>query len=907
MKRSSFALALLLAACSNAAVPVEEPAPTPPPTTGDEVADVAPENGRLPADVRPTRYALTLAIDPTRERYTGVVEIDVELPRRQRTIYLHGEALDVTTVTVEAEDGEPREATWESIDEEGLARVTVARPVGPGRVRLNLQYGAAFETTNRALFRVAVGDDHYIYSQMEPLDARRSFPCFDEPRFKTPYDVTLVIREGDVAVANARELSSTPASGGTRRVRFATTQAIPSYLVAIAVGPFDRVEGDPIPPNDVRSAPLALGAVAPRGQGPQLAHAMRHTGAILTWLETYFGIAYPFDKLDLIAVPSFGGAMENPGAVTFGDRLLLLGEDPPIGQQRGYAFVMAHELAHMWFGDLVTMQWWDDLWLNEAFASWMEAQTIQGTFPEFEPSAGAMGEAIDAMDADSLGSARQIRQPITSTHDIQNAFDEITYLKGQSVLAMLERWMTPEVFRRGVQAYLRAHARGNATGEDLLDALSEAAGRDVRGPANSFIAQPGVPLVEVTPECADGAGSLTLRQTRYLPLGSEAEAGARWQIPFCARYAAGGEVRQACTLLTEEQGSLPLEGGCADWVMPNAGGVGYYRWTLPPQALETLRQRGLAQLDVREAMSFADSVRSGLAAGRITYDVAMNALRPLAQRSERPLATAPIGLTQMAIDDLLDEAGQARARTWAGRVYRAPWRRLGWRVRPGDDPDTQLLRQELAIFMALGVRDRTVRREAAALGRAYLGLGGDRAIHPDAVAPDLASLCVAVAVEEGGAEVFEHVLAQLLAATDPVVRRNLLGGIARGTTDPALRERLFALTADADGGLRMNEIFAPFREQAQTPAGRDAAWAWLQAHYAELSARLGPHVSGYLPYAASGQCTDGAAEEARAFFAPRMEATQGGPRNLAKVVEGIQICAASADHARDSARAFFAR
>ncbi len=907
MHRTWLVLALALASCGGSGesvIPVSELVPVE--AAGAEAPEPAPADGRLPTDVRPTRYALSLAIDPTRERYTGVVEIDVALAARRTSIFLHGEALDVSEVTVAEGEGEPLAARWEMVDaDQGLARVTPGRPVGPGSVRLRITYGAAFETTNRAFFRVAVGEDQYVFSQMEPLDARRSFPCFDEPGWKTPFEVTLVVREDHVAIANARELGASPASEGMRRVRFAPTEAIPTYLVAIAVGPFDLVEGDAIPANAVRSTPLAFRAVAPRGQGGQLAHAMRHTPTILAWLEDYFGIPYPFDKLDLITVPSFGGAMENPGAITFSDRLLLLGADPPVSQQRGYAYVMAHELAHMWFGNLVTMRWWDDLWLNEAFASWMEGQTIQGTFPEFEPAAGAMEEALSAMDADSLGSARQIRQPITSTHDIQNAFDEITYSKGQSVLAMLERWMTPEVFRRGVQAYLRSHARGSATAEELLDALSEAAGRDVRGPVTSFVAQPGVPLVEATPVCADGAGRLALRQSRYLPLGSDASADATWQIPFCARYAAGGEVRQACTLLTEREGSLPLEGGCPDWVLPNAGGMGYYRFALPPDAFESLRLNGLSALDVREAMAFADAVRASFAAGRLSYADAMGALTPLASRPERALATAPMGLTELAMDHLLDDAGLEDARRWGGRTYRAQWRRLGWQVRRGEDPDTQLLRQELAAFLALEVEDRVVRREALRLGRAYLGLGGDGAIHPDAVAPDLASLCVAVAVAEGGTDAFERVLAQLLAATDPIVRRNLLGGLSRGTHEPALRERLFARTVDPRGGLRMNELFTPFREQSESAEGRDAAWAWVQAHYDELFARVGPHVAGYLPYAASGRCSAADADAVQAFFAPRMEATLGGPRNLAKVVESIRLCAARADHGRESARAFF--
>ena len=911
MNRTSLALCTLTLIACGGGDPSPAPTPAPravtPATTGAEVQEAGPPEGRLASDVLPTRYALTLAIDPTQSRFTGVVEIDVQLPRRQRVIYLHGQDLDVASVTVAESGGDPREATWASIGDEGLASVTLERPVGPGNVRMRVTYGAAFDPNLRAFYRVEQGGEHYVYSQMEPLSARRAFPCFDEPSFKTPYDVTIVTREQDTAIANARQTSSTPVNG-TRRVRFATTERIPSYLIAIAVGPFDVVEGPVIPPSDVRSRPLQLRGIATHGQGERLAHAMQQTPQILTWLESYFGIAYPFDKLDLIAVPDFGaGAMENPGAVTFRDTLLLVGEDAPISQQRGFAYVTAHELAHMWFGDLVTMQWWDDLWLNEAFASWMEAQTIEATFPEFEPAASAMSEAIAAMDADSLESARQIRQPIASNHDIHNAFDAITYLKGQSVLAMFEQWMTPEVFQRGVRAYLRRHAEGNATSEDLLSALSEAAGRDVSGPFNSFLQQPGVPLVEVVPTCQGEQGSLSLTQSRYLPAGSSAEPQATWQIPFCARYSAGGEVRQACTLLTETQGQLALEGGCADWVLPNAGGVGYYRWALPADALESLRRRGLSELSVREAMSFADSVESSFVAGRISFEDAINALRPLARRPERALATAPISLIELAIDRLLDEAGQARARLWATRLYRQSWRRLGFTAGRSDSPDTQLLRRELLELLALVAQDGPTRREAATLGRAYLGLRGDGQIHTDAVEPDLASIVVAVAVQQGGEPVFDHVLARLREATDSVVRRNLLRGLSRGTHEPALRERLLALTLDPDAGLRTNEIFAPLRGQQADEEGREALWTWLQANYDALIARMGPGMGGYLPYAAYSHCSEQRAAEVQAFLGERMEATNGGPRNLAKAVESIRLCAARVQHGRESARAFFAR
>jgi alanyl aminopeptidase len=906
-----FALALLrllfatcIASCGGgdpvpASTPVE-----PPPSAGAE--DVAPPAGRLSPEVRPTHYALSLAIDPSREGFTGVAEIDVSLPRAQSTIFLHASGLEVREVTVAREGDEAAAAEWATVDEErGLASIHLAQPMGPGPVQLRITYGAAFDQTLEGLYRVQQGDDAYAFTQMEPLGARKAFPCFDEPSFKAPFDVTLVVRESDAAIANAREVRSEQTTGGMRRVRFATTEPLPAYLVAFAVGPFDVVDADPIPATEVRSEPIPLRGIAARGQGAQLAHALRHTPAIVAALERYFGIPYAYGKLDLIAVPDFAaGAMENAGAITFRDQLLLVGDDAPIRQQRGFAYVTAHELAHQWFGNLVTTAWWDDLWLNEAFATWMETQVIGETFPEFEPEIAEMGVALEAMEADSLHSARRIRQPIESDHDIQNAFDSITYSKGNAMLAMFEQWLTPEVFRAGVQLYLRSHSHGNATAADLLDALSEAAGRDVRAPFESFLSQPGVPLVEVTPSCEGGAASLGLRQSRYLPAGSHADPASTWQIPFCARYRAGGEVRQVCTLLTEVEGRVALEGGCPDWVMPNAGGTGYYRWTLPSADAERLRARGLTALSVREAMSYADSVEAGFAAGRLGYADAMGALAPLATRSERELASAPMELAELAIDHALEtDAERDAARRWASRLYRTQARRLGWQPRRNESPEAQLLRAELLGFLARVARDSAVRAEATRRGRAYLGLGGDDHIHADAVAPDLAGIAVTIAVQEGGEGAFDHALARFREATDPVIRGNLLRGLS-GARDPALATRILDLTLDAEA-TRVSEIFRPLMAQMQEAEGRERAWEWLGAHYDPLVARMGPHGAGYLPYVGTAFCSAERALEVRALFAPRVARTMGGPRNLESAVERVELCAARAAHARETAGQVF--
>jgi alanyl aminopeptidase len=899
---------LLLTLCSGAVscgttaevVRVDEP----PPVDGPAPIEVAPLPGiRLPRDVVPSRYELALTIDPRRESFSGAADIYVTLSRSMRVIYLHGQELRVSDATIWPSEGGSHRAEWRVVDEEsGVAALVFDRDVPAGRARIHIAYEAAFDRTLEGLYRVEAGGEHYAFTQMEPLAARKAFPCFDEPGWKTPFEVRITARDGDSVIANAPATSS-EVTGELRRWEFARTEPLPTYLVAFAVGPFDVVEAPPIPPSDVRDRPLPFRAVAPRGQGARLQYALTHTPRIVASLERYFGIAYPYAKLDILAVPDFGaGAMENAGAITFRDNFLLIsGDDAPIRQRRGFAYIMAHELAHQWFGNLVTMEWWDDLWLNEAFATWMETRTVADVFPEHSPDIAEMHTFVEAMDADALVSARQIRQPIREDGDIFNAFDSITYSKGASVLSMFERWIGADTFRRGVQSYLAEHRHGSATSADLFTALSAQAQRDVGAPFGTFIDQRGAPLVEAAPSCDAGRGRLTLRQSRYAPLGSRATGEARWQIPICVRYGVGRAAHRECTLLTEQESTIDLSAGCPAWVLPNAEGGGYYRFSMPAADLVALAR---APLTPRETIAYAEAIGASFEAGRISYADALTAMQPLAASQDRHIARAPMGLYELAIRHLLTTEAQARARARASRTYAPHARRLGWRPRPNETPDVALMRAEVLSFLAFTAEDAGVRAEALRRGRAYVGFGGDGAIHPEAVPVDLASLSLRVAAEEGDAAFFDHLLGLFVAQTEPVVRNTLLGALS-SVDAPELRAR--ALDLALDPRLRVNEVDAPLYIQAYDPEGRDIAWAWLRAHYDAVAARVGPTGAGYSPYLAGGFCEAARVEEVRAFFTPHMESTQGGARNLEATIETIELCAARREHARATVEQAFAR
>jgi len=930
----------LLLACGSSDGPAQpEHGPRPDPSSGAEALPPEEAPFRLPAGVRPTRYALDLHVDPAQETFRGEAAIDVELAEATRRIWIHGRELRVSSVEVAAVGVDaPISGTWEEVDTgEGMARIVLPVAVGPGAVRLRIRYERAFDPNLEGLYRVSVGEDRYAFTQFEALSARRAFPCFDEPGFKVPFDVTLTVPPAMRAFANTRELETTSVEGLTR-VRFATTENLPTYLVAFAVGPFDVVERT-IAPNDVRTTPLQLRGLAPRGRGPELAFAMEHTPRIVEALERWFGSPFPFDRSDAGAGPDFAaGGWGNAGLVTFRDQLQLLSSDPPVQQQRGYAFVMAHELAHQWFGNLVTMQWWDDLWLNEAFATWMETAIVEATFPELAAGTLELITQTEAFDSDSLVSARVIRQPITSSDDISNAFDGITYSKGASVLAMISAFMGPEHFQAGIRDYLREHARGNATTADLVGALTRAPRNPNVAPIlESFTTQAGIPSIELgAVECSEDAGHpsarIAVRQSRYRPLGSTASADATWTVPVCVTHAdRGGVIQESCTLLTSAAGVIEMP-TCPVWAWPNPGGRGYYRFTLSSEAMTALTPQVRAALapsrgarqpwrdgerggaaSTRDLIALADSVRAGLNAGGITYEAAMTILGPMASSEQRFVAMAPIEPLVFAHDQLLPAAEHPRLERWAQRLYAPQVRRLGWGPRaargatpPSEDPETRSLRASLLGFLAHDARDPAVRREALARGRAFLGEnpGGDHHVHADAVPSDLVEVSIIVASEEGDGAFFDRMLEELARTEDGVLRQRLLAGISN-VDDDALRVRALALTLD--DRLRMNERFRPLMAQFGDPHGRDAAWAWLQANYDALRARLGPEYAGYLPYAVTSFCDREHAEAARAFFAPRMADTNGGPRNLEAAVETVLLCAARAEAQRESASRFFAR
>ncbi|MBI1945654.1 MAG: ERAP1-like C-terminal domain-containing protein [Deltaproteobacteria bacterium] len=874
---AALALPANAAVVPRTAAPVDEPAP----------------KMRLPTDVRPLSAELSFDLDPKAADLTGRARWRVRLPRAQRALWLHGRGMQGVTATVAAQ-----RATWTQVDDDGLAKLSFDQAVGPGDVDVALSWRAPLKTDLEGVYKVDYAGEPYVFTQFEAIDARESFPCFDEPGFKLPIALSITTPKGNIAVANAPLQSSTNVEGGTR-YSFKATQPIPIYLLAFAVGPLDVVDGPVLPKNALRDRPLPLRGVAPRGQGAQLQASLALSAQIIAWLEQWFGVAYPYDKLDIVAVPDFAaGAMENAGLVTFRDALLYVDNNSPIGLQKGNAYVIAHEFAHQWFGNLVTMAWWDDVWLNEAFASWMENLAVNAVRPDFNALTEARAGTDWVSGEDSLVSARQIRQPVLSKGDIINAFDGITYTKGAAVIGMFERWLGTKAFQQGVRAYMAEHRFGNATAKDLLDALSRNGRRDVATPFSTFLDQPGIPYVEAKLSC-EGAPALELKVSRFLPVGSTGDRNKRWGMPVCARaLGADGKWTESCALVDGREGKLPLAGAtCPKAVHPNSDGAGYYRWSLPPDQLKALVAH-LKELTPGERISLQNALRAGYASGTLPFADALAGAEPLARDVEPTVARAPSAFLWNAHDDLVEPGARAKVKARMASIYRPVLDAVGKLPKAGEDPRARE-RRELAWDMLAGAEDKAALAELAKLGRAALGLDGPVAEIP----ADLKGAAIDAAVKQGGAPVFDKLVERLATENDPMMRRYLVSALGSVDEEP-LAGRARALSLDLR--LKTNEVLSPLWAQAGDVRTRDATWAFVKENVDALIKRL-PETFGAdaLPGLAGGYCSEERAAEIDGFFKERAGKVPGMERALAQAVEGVRLCAAKAAVHRDSARKAF--
>jgi len=850
--------------------------------------------GKLSSVAEPLHYWLAFTLDPAADGYSGETRIRIRLNAAADHLWLHGRDLDVQKVSVSDAQGNSSPAKYQQRNNDGVALVSFGAMLPPQEIELSLGFRAKYNTQLEGVYKVKVGSDPYLITQMEPVSARFAFPGFDEPRFKTPFDITLTVPKAQVALANTHQLSEKVSNDAKwKTLTFATTLPLPTYLVAFAVGPWDVVEGKPIAPNAVRTTALPLRAIASRGNGKRLNYVLEQAPNIIAYYEQYTGQPYPYDKLDLLGAPDFGaGAMENAGLIIFRDTLLLLDQNSPADRYRAAFTVMAHEIAHQWFGDLVTAPWWDDIWLNEAFATWAEGKGTVALQPEFHGDMEHLEARLAAMRNDSLDSARRIRQPITNQGDIENAFDGITYQKGASVLGMFESWLGAEKFRGGIQNYLGGHKFRSGSSNDVVDAVAAASdqGERLKLAMRSFLDQPGTPRIQSEVACKDGKAQLHLTQSRYLPLGSKADSNALWGVPVCLRFGRADTSEIQCVLLDKTEASFPIaSSGCPEWILPNANASGYYRFSVSPEAFAKLAAH-LTSLIGPEQLVFADAVSSAFHRGELDAAALLDSLPALATSPLPQVATALLDDVEWIREYLVSESQRARFDVRIGAIFLPRLQQLGYARKTGEASNDTALRVRLVKFLALRLNVPEVRVALLAQGRKALALDVAGNVQLGAANADLLASVLGVTVQENGVEATKAIYAELEINHDATSRYAMLAAL--GTShDVALAEqaRNYALGA----AVQLSEMRVLFDAQNHELENRAAFWRWYQTQFDTVLKRTPGFAQGGMPRSVSdGRCNVEAADELDKFFRPHLPQITGGARALAQAQESIGLCSA---------------
>jgi alanyl aminopeptidase len=839
----------------------------------------APPKLRLLAVAVPTRYAAELWIDPSQDTFKGKIQIRISLKGESDTLWLNGKELTIEETSAVSAAG-PKDLILAEASAAGkdFVRIHFQRNLPPGEYDVTLTYRGRVDLKDtEGLFRQREGDDWYVFSQFEAIFARRAFPCFDEPGYKVPWQLALHVPRKLVAVSNTPVLSETDEGGGTKKVLFERTKPLPSYLIALGVGPFDIVPAGTAGRNRV---PIRM--IVPKGRGAEARWAVESTGPILDQLESYFDTPYPYEKLDHLVIPETVGfgAMENPGLVTYASTLLLANPaDETIRFQRSYASVCAHETAHQWFGDLVTMAWWDDVWLNEAFATWMGTKIVGRWKPDWGTRASRVGTRSLAMDVDSLVTARRIRQPIESNDDIENAFDGITYQKGGAVLDMFEAWVGEETFRKGVHEYLKSHAFGNATAADFVGSIASAAKNPALNTAFfSFLDEPGVPLVTAELACTGGPPRVLLSQKRFLPTGSSGSAKQTWRIPVCVRTGEAGAT-PVCTLLTEEKGVLALSEACPERVVANAASAGYYRVLYKGSMLGKVLADSGKHLSTAERIGVLTDAAALARTGDVPMATALALVPAFAGDPDRQVAEALVRIAASPRDLFVTDELRPNYRRFVADSFGARARALGFKSRPGEDEDTKLLRSAVVGLVAEDADDPALVAGATSLARKWLT---DRS----AVEPEMLSTVLTAAARHGDAELYTALLAEAKRSKDRRERGRLLAALG-AFRDPSVQKLALHLTLSPDFDAR--ESLIVLREAAADRVTREATWAFLKANFDALAARLPRDTPAWFPQLAAGFSDETHRADVAAFFKDKAPNYTGGPRRLAQSLEQIQL------------------
>ena len=853
---------------------------------------------RLNRDILPIHYQIHLVPDLNRGHFRGESLIQIEILKATSTIELHAADMILDHAQIVPTGGQiyrpsapPPSATPAQRGARGqeIASSVTPRPgretleikfpnrLAPGNYSLGLKFHANLQNKLRGFYAAQSGNRRYAFTQLEAADARRCFPCFDEPDFKAKFSFSVTARSGFTVISNNPMRHSETNANGTTTWHFTETPKLSTYLCAIGVGELESEEQ-----RHLGTVPVRVWHV------PEKAHlagfALECAVASLQLLEKYFGIPYPYEKLDLVAVPDFeAGAMENAGAVFFRETLLLLDPDTvTMAEKKRVAEVIAHELAHMWFGNLVTMKWWDDLWLNEAFATWMAFKIIDQWKPEWEMWKNFEPHRAAALGLDGLANTHSIYAPVKNATEATENFDAITYEKGASVVRMVEAYLGEKPFQKGVRNYLKEHSESNAEGRDLWKALAKSSGVDVEKIVKAWITQPGFPVVSLMAEEKDGEPGLRVQQDRFLASPTTKITKATpttWPIPLLVKTPGRGRKAVTRALVKRKSEWIPFAGGATvPWFYGNAAEGGFYRPRQDAESLAALTQDGCQRLDAVERMGLVGHQWALVRSGQAELASVLDLLSSLGNEPDFEVLEAiasPIAALDDQVASAAGDATRAALQSWIRDTWGPAWRDLGWSG--ANEEASQLRRGSLLRIVGLLGEDPTIADQAASHFESYLD---DSTV----LDPNLADALVAISARNGDLERFTKLRGSLEFSETPQERRRHQLALADfrepKTIDQCLNMTLTPEVATQDVG------FLLMRSLSNRVA-RPKTWNFIRDNWEKLSNRLPPMMASRLVEATASLQTKEYRREVSAFF--RANPVPTGARALKIAMERFDI------------------
>jgi cytosol alanyl aminopeptidase len=889
-------LALLLSASCGPEAPAHRGKPVAVPT-GSATPQVVPSapapraDGRLPRGVLPRSYKLSFRIDPDAGEFLAQTEIRVAVHETTQHVILHAHGMVVESASALV-GGKPIPATTElrlaagaRAAEELVA--TFAQPLPPGEHTLSFRSRAPWDSELSGMFRVTDGGKNAVFTQFEATAARRAFPCFDEPGFKTPFEISVRAPAALTVLGNGKERARR-VEGTDQVVDFEPTPPLPTYLVAIAVGDFDI--------REAKGPGVPLRVISMKGKGHLSDTALEAARALTAWFEKYLDVPYAFGKLDLVAVPSFaGGAMENAGLITFReDGLLLDAQKAGNGARKYQASVIAHEIAHQWFGNLVTAGWWDDLWLNEGFASFVEDKATDSIRPAWALETEARRTQQRVMDTDALASARAVRQPVRSSEEAGEAFDGLTYTKGAAILAMLEGWLGKEAFQKGLQRYLKRHAFGSATSADFFAALGASSGKDIEAVAKGFLDAPGVPVLRAELACIGDKHEVRLRAEPWRPLGATlgtatAASPQSWTLPACVRTSAS-DVR--CIELATTTPQVLAGAKCPRFVYTNAGQTGYYRVALREEGWRAVLS-ALPSFSPLERAGIISNLWAQVRAGDLDVAFVLSALTRFDNDDDHLVlleltdVLRRMQLTVVADSDLgqFGKYVKARLAPRRARLDRAAKR----------DPEAAAVARRAALSTLLALSgDTDAKRVLGQTAGEYVKNGA-------ATDLELLGSAMDLSFHDGNAQAFDDLRKRLKEASSPEARTLYLRALA-GFDDPAMVNKLVDMLIQ--GELKQQEMRTVLRSTLGRAATRHVIEGVVRTRWNELRKVLPGGLGVELVSVVRAACTKEAEARVTTFMDVHAKEIPGTDRGYAEYREAVGLCVALREHAGPGVSAY---